>query len=212
MAKLFQVFDATTVDPTQGGGGNLPVGRHPVVIVANEVAATKDNSGGYLALTLEIIDGPNKGSRGVVRINLYNQSAQAVDIANRQFSALCHVTNQFRVDDVDVLQNIPFMVDVELQRDPEAAKKGYTEVKKFLYLDGSEPGKKGNTATAQQQQQQQNNGGQWNNQPQGNNAQWGNGQQQQQQSQPQGNGGWNAQQQQQQQNNGGGENRPAWAR
>ena len=44
MVALPQMFDATTVDPTSTSG--LPIGRHPVIIVASEWSV--DGFAGYL--------------------------------------------------------------------------------------------------------------------------------------------------------------------
>lgn len=157
--QLMNPFDATKFDPTQGVPA-MPVGKHPVVIVDSEVKATSDNTGGMLVLTLQIIDGPAKGQKGAYRLNLYNQSQQAVEIAHRQLSAVCHAIGVFQVQDSQQLHNVPFMVDVTLQKDPEAAKKGYTEVSRVYDRNGNEPGKPPQGGAAQPAA-----GGQWGGQP-----------------------------------------------
>lgn len=161
MAKLIQPFDATQWDPTQSAG-SLPLGKHPVVIESSEVKATKAGDGGFLLLTLKIIDGPNAGQTGSYRLNLYNANPKAVAIANSQFSAICYVTNVFRVtDDTGVLHNIPFVIDVgnqELTAEQKTSQLAgqvvtpYTEVKKVYYMNGTEP--KGQSPGGQQTQQQ----------------------------------------------------------
>lgn len=159
--QLMNPFDATKFDPTQGVP-SMPVGKHPVVIVDSEVAPTKDNTGGMLVLTLQIIDGPAKGQKGSYRLNLYNQSQQAVEIAHRQLSAICHAIGVFQVQDSQQLHNIPFMVEVTLQKSPEAAAKGYTEVSRVYDRNGNEPGKPAQGGPAQPAQ-----GGGWGGQPAG---------------------------------------------
>lgn len=158
--QLMNPFDATKFDPTQGVP-SMPVGKHPVVIVDSEVAPTKDNTGGMLVLTLQIIDGPAKGQKGSYRLNLYNQSQQAVEIAHRQLSAICHAIGVFQVQDSQQLHNIPFVVEVTLQKSPEAAAKGYTEVSRVYDRNGNEPGKPVQGGPAQPAQ----GGGQWGGQP-----------------------------------------------
>lgn len=201
MAQLMQQFDANQFDPTQSTGG-LPIGRHPVIIESSEVKATQANDGGYLQLNLKIIDGPQSGTVGAYRLNLYNSNQTAVEIAHRQMSAICHVLGVFNVQDSEQLHNIPFIIEVGPQKnDPQ-----YTEVKKVFDQNGNEPGKAGQgqgNAQVQNQGQQQNQGG---------NA-WG-GQQNQGQNQQSNQGqNWGGNQQQDQNNNqqGGGNNGgPAW--
>lgn len=152
MAQLIQRFNAHEFDPTQGNPP-LPVGRHPVVIADSEVKPTKGNDGGFLELTLKIIDGPAQGQTGPHRVNLYSSSQKAAEIAHRQMSAICHAIAVFDVSDTRVMHDKPFMVDVALQPGEEAAAKGYTQVTKIYDINGNEPGK--NKGGQQQQQQQQ---------------------------------------------------------
>ena len=200
-------FNAQQFDPTQSAG-QLPVGKHPVKIIDSEVKANSANTGGYLQLTLQIIDGPQTGATGAYRLNIYNQSQQAVDIAHRQLSAICHVLGVFNIQDSAQLHNIPFMIEVGLQKGDDK----YTEVKKVFDIQGNEPGKTGqpaqnaapqngfaqqNQAPVQQQQPPQNQTPAWGggqqapaqqNQPSGAPA-WGN--QPAQNAAPQNqNGGW----------------------
>jgi Protein of unknown function (DUF669) len=139
-------FDATTVDPSQGTA-QMPVGRNPVIITGNETKATNNATGGMLVLDLLITDGPNKGQTGTHRLNLWNNNPKASEIAQKQLSALCHVTGRFKLNSFNDLNGIPFVVEAGYQtghepgpNNPEA--KGYTEVKKVLDMQGNEPGKK----------------------------------------------------------------------
>ena len=193
MAQLLQAFNAQQFDPTQGGG-SLPVGRHPVIIESSEVKANKANDGGYLQLNVKLIDGPQTGTTGAYRLNLYHSNPQTAEIAHRQLSAICHCVGVFNVQDSGQLHNIPFIIEVGLQKGEEAAQKGYTEVKKVFDINGNEPGKAGQGAPAAQPQQQPAQGGfgqqqpaqqpqQPAAQPQGNAPAWGGGQPAQQQPQ-----------------------------
>ena len=191
MAQLIQAFNAQQYDPTQGGG-SLPVGRHPVIIESSEVKANKANDGGYLQLNLKLIDGPQTGATGAYRLNLYHSNPQTAEIAHRQLSAICHCVGVFNVQDSSQLHNIPFIIEVGLQKGEEAAQKGYTEVKKVFDINGNEPGKAGQGAPAAQPQQQPAAQGGFGQQqpaqqpaaqPQGNAPAWGGGQPAQQQPQ-----------------------------
>lgn len=195
--QLTQPFNPMMHDPTQTGGGGLPVGKHPVVIKAAEIKPTSAGDGGLIEFTLEIIDGPARGATGAYRLNLYNKSEKAARIAASQLSALCHVTQQFQLGadgtQLSVLFNIPFVVEVTPQKSDPA----YTEVHKVYDMAGNEPGKAPtNTGSAAgftgQQQGQQTQQGQ-----QGGAGAWaaGQGQQTQQPNAGQQGGGWGGGQQ-----------------
>lgn len=193
--QLIQPFNAQQYDPTQGVG-SLPIGKHPVIVETSEVKANKANDGGYLQLNLRIIGGPQAGTTGAYRLNLYHTNQQTVEIAHRQLSAVCHVIGVFQINDSSQLHGIPFLIEVGPQKnDPQ-----YTEVKKVFDMNGNEPGKAGQGAAPAQPQQAAAGFGQ---QPQG---QGGFGQQPQQQpaqQQPaQGGAAWGQQPQQQPQGNG----------
>lgn len=185
MAQLISPFNPNNYNPEQSAG-QLPLGKHPVVIESSEVKANKANDGGYLQFNLKIIDGPNAGITGPYRLNLYHADQTTCEIANRQLSAVCHVVNVFGdLTSTDPLHNIPFIVEVV----PQKNKPEYTQVSKVFDINGNEPGKApaGQAQTQQpqnQQQQQQGNGQQWG-QPTSGGA-WGGagGQQQQQHQQP----------------------------
>lgn len=87
-------FNAREVDPAQSGA-QFPIGRHPVIAKGSTRMGVKgkEQTDGMLGLSLEIIDGPHKGVSGIYRLNLWNSSEQARDIAAKQLSAICHVTN-----------------------------------------------------------------------------------------------------------------------
>lgn len=189
--QLIQAFNAQQFDPTQGVG-SLPIGKHPVIVESSEVKANKANDGGYLQLNLRITDGPQQGTTGAYRLNLYHSNPQTAEIAHRQLSAICHVIGVFNVQDSQQLHNIPFIAEVGLQKGEEAAQKGYTEVKKVFDINGNEPGKAGQGAPAAQPQQQPAAQGGFGQQqpaqqpaaqPQGNAPAWGGGQPAQQQPQ-----------------------------
>lgn len=152
MPTLMQQFDATQYDPSQGAS-QMPVGKHPVVIEASSIETNSKGDGGFLLLTLRIIDGPAKGQSGAYRLNLYNASQKAAEIAHRQMSALCHVIGVFRVQSSEQLHNLPFVVEVEPQKDTPQ----YTQVVRVFDMAGNEPGKApaNNGAAAQPQQFQQ---------------------------------------------------------
>lgn len=137
-------FDPRQHQPSTGEGGQLPVSDkngHLVVIKSSEMKQTANQDGYYLALELEIVDGPNAGATGIDRINIGNKSAETVQIALRQLSAICHCVGWIQpVADTACLHDKPFRVIVELQKDKDAAAKGYTQVRAYRTRDGLKPG------------------------------------------------------------------------
>lgn len=191
-------FDSSQYNPEQGSG-QLSVGRHLVIIEKDEIKKAKENEGGYLELILKGIQ-KSEGERGAYRINLYNVGPnQSVtrDAAHRQLSAVCHAVGVQHIGgDSSVLHNLPFVVDVGYQKGHNPATdgdgaKGYTQVNRVFYADGSDivPGQYGAAGGQQQNggfgngqntnQNQGNNGGGFNNQNQNQNQQQDNTQQQQ---------------------------------
>lgn len=140
-------FDAAQVDPAQGSSA-LPLGKHLVIIKGSAEQATKANDGGMLVFTCQIIDGEYKGMEGVYRLNLWNNSPQAKEIAGRQLSALCHVIGQYQLvgspKGVELF-NKPFYIQVTKQKDTE-----YTEISAVFDAAGNPPVKGQAPASAPQ--------------------------------------------------------------
>lgn len=180
-------FDANQVPPN-AGYEPVPEGWYNVAITESDVKPTKDGEGAMLVLKASIIDGPHANKLIFIRLNIQNKNQQAVDIAYRDLSAICHATGVYRVEDSSQLHNIPFQVRVTVR----PAKDGYdasNEVKGYRDARGNAPGKSGqSTAPAmpnaqQSGQQPQNNWAQQNQQPPAQQNQqapaWGQGQGQQ---------------------------------
>ena len=121
-------FDATTVAPSRPYQA-LPAGKYVAMVTESTMKATKENTGSYLQLTLEIQEGEFKGRKLFDRLNLENRNPQAVEIAQRQLSALCHATGVMQLTDSEQLHCKPVLARVavrqEAGRDPSNEVKGY---------------------------------------------------------------------------------------
>ncbi len=84
-------FDASTVAPASAPEP-LETGWYPANIIMTEQKPTKNNDGGYLEITNRISTGQFAGRTLKDRLNLWNKSQQAVDIAYAQLSAITHAT------------------------------------------------------------------------------------------------------------------------
>lgn len=144
--QLFdQPFDAKTVQPREAFEP-LPAGWYNAKIIESEAKPTKDNNGGYLQLTLEILDGEHKGRKVFDRLNLWNQNTQAVEIAHRQLSAYCHATGVFIVQDSNQLHGIPLKVKLSQRQDP-----GYdmtNDIKAVKHIQDATPATSAQPASA----------------------------------------------------------------
>lgn len=154
-------FDATKVQPQQGVGGHPP-GRFPFTITNTYAKENNSKTGAMLVVELT-----SEVGRIENRYNIWNQSAQAVDIAQKELSALCHAVNIFRITfprdaqgNYDManaareLRNGRGIMEVVPQVDKDGKPNGYMEVKKVFDSAGNEPGKQGSAPQPQQAQQQ----------------------------------------------------------
>ncbi len=128
MANLGATFDATGVEPTQTLEV-LPPGKYPAQIVNSDLRLTKDGMGQYLFLEIDVLEGPYQGRKLFDRLNLVNANTQAVEIAQRSLSAICHATGRLQVQDSEELHLIPFIAVVQVQ----PPKNGYGESNKVRY-------------------------------------------------------------------------------
>jgi len=131
-------FNARVVDPATGGT-NFPVGRHPVMIESGERRGVKDKpNSGMLVFHLVVLDGPAKGMKGEYRLNIWNESTQAAEIAAKQLSAICHVVGVYDLESpvAAELNGKPFIIIVEPQADPK-----YTQITAVQDIQGNAPKK-----------------------------------------------------------------------
>lgn len=151
-------FDARTVAP-QTALEPVPVNWYKVVITKSNVKPTKnDVNQAYLELVMTIIEGQFKDRQLYVNLNIFNQSQQAVEIAYKQLSAICHVVGQYNVqaqqnapdNTTPMLHNIPFMAYVVVGTGTNGPN---NNVKGFKDIAGNDPGKQGQNQGGTQQPQ-----------------------------------------------------------
>lgn len=128
MANLGGVFNAETVEP-KGTYEPLPVSKYKAAIVDSEFKTTRSGDGRYLNLKFEVIDGEYKGRNLWALLNLDNPNPKAVEIAQRELSAICRAVNKLHVSDSSELHHLPMIVDVKIevseQYGPKNVIKGY---------------------------------------------------------------------------------------
>lgn len=114
MAQLGGTFDATQVQP-QEAFTVIPAGKYKAQVVASEIRATNNGAGQYLWFEMEILEGDQQGRKLWDRLNLWNDNATAVEIAQRTLSAMCHATGQLHVEDSEALHFKPMIVTVRVR-------------------------------------------------------------------------------------------------
>lgn len=140
------MFDPNAQAPATGAAGQLPVSGpegHILVITSSEVKPTQSGTGGYMQINFQVTEGTAKGSTGSENLNLINANETTVEIAKRELTAIAYCVGQVQAFDYqnnpEVLYNKPFRAVVGLQKGTNGTEKGYTEVQKYLLLDGSPP-------------------------------------------------------------------------
>ena len=114
MAQLGMTFDANQVEPN-ASFEVLPPGEYKAQIIQSEMRATSNGNGQFLWLELDIIDGEYHGRKLWDRLNLVNANQQAVEIAQRTLSAICHATGQLTVTDSEQLHFKPLIAAVKVR-------------------------------------------------------------------------------------------------
>lgn len=114
MAFLGGTFDATQVEPS-GDFTPVPPGEYKVQITSSEMVETSSRNGHMLKLEIEIIEGDQAGRKLYDRLNLDNPNAQAVEIAQRTLSAICHAVGKLSVSDSEELHGKPMIAVVKAE-------------------------------------------------------------------------------------------------
>ena len=136
MAHLGGTFDANAIAPAQDLEP-IPSGEYLAHIIDSDMKPTKNGLGQYLELTYEVTDGPYKGRKLWARLNLDNPNAKAVEIAQRDLSAICHATGQLQVSDSQQLHYKPHVVRVEyVKADGDRRTRDGNEIKAYKRADG----------------------------------------------------------------------------
>jgi len=125
-------FNAAEVQPQQSFDA-LPPGRYEAIISASEMKDTKAGTGQYLQLTFDVVGGQYEGRKLWSRLNLVNPNATAVQIAERELSAICHCVGILVPADSEELHDALLVIDVIQELNPMSGQqtnriKGYSQV------------------------------------------------------------------------------------
>ena len=107
-------FDAHNVEPT-ASYEPLPAGWYKAVFTASEEKPTKAQTGSYLQLSAEVIEGEHQGRKLIERLNLNNPNSTAVEIAQRTLSSICRAIGVMTPRQSADLHDKPFMVKLAVK-------------------------------------------------------------------------------------------------
>ena len=113
-------FDSSQVAPSTGTADALPAGWYNVMMDESDVKptskSTPDNPQFMLACRFNILDGQYQGRKLFTRLNIRNSNPQAVEIAYKDLSAICHAVGMIGlVQDSTMLHGKPLKVKVKLR-------------------------------------------------------------------------------------------------
>ena len=134
-------FDATHVDPSIDFE-HVPAARYNAEITDSDMRDNSKGTGEYLHLEFTILDGPCAGRKLWTQLNLFNPSTQAVEIAQRELSAICHAVGKLRVQDSIELHNIPLEINVKVKTSPEYGKQNIIRGYSTINTSGTRPSNK----------------------------------------------------------------------
>ena len=132
-----QGFNAQEVEP-QSSFDPIPAGEYTAMITDSEMKPTKNGAGEYLQLVFNICDGEHEGRKVFARLNLNNPNQTAVEIAQRELSAICHAVGVLTPNDSSDLHDKPMTIKVKIRQSP-----GYdpqNEISAYKALGGSSVG------------------------------------------------------------------------
>ena len=107
-------FDASQVKPAEVLEA-IPAGWYIANMTASEMKPTSSGTGSYLSCEYTILEGEYRGRKLYDRINLQNPNPVAVEIGQRQLSAICHATGVIQIQDSSQFHGRPLSIKVSLR-------------------------------------------------------------------------------------------------
>jgi len=106
-----QGFDANAVEPVPSFDP-IPAGQYVAMIVASE-EKTSQKGFRYVVLEFEVLDGPYKGRKLWVNLNLYHTDPEAVKFARAELASICKAIGVLKPQDSVQLHNLPMLITVK---------------------------------------------------------------------------------------------------
>lgn len=128
-------FDATNVPPDEGRDSTpVPPAWYVMAMEKSEMKPTKDGVNMMLACTFGILEGQFKGRKVFFNFNLRHTNPQTVEIAYKQFSAVCHAVGHLQVNDSTELHGRPLKIKVKI-RPAEGTYAAANDIEAFKHVN-----------------------------------------------------------------------------
>ena len=114
-------FDSTDYDEpvTKSSFDPLPPGDYTAIVSESDMRDTKAGTGKYIELCIHIVEGQYEGRRLWERLNVYNPSERAENMARSQLKGLSIAVGKPGTKDREELHDIPFIISLDIdRRDP----------------------------------------------------------------------------------------------
>ena len=151
MAFLGTTIRADELPESTGGDfAPIPAGEYTVSIASADLTPTKDGSGQYIKLKLNVIAPTHQGRVLFSNLNIRNQSAKAEEIGRQQLGAVMRAIGLSTIEDTDQLIGGVMDVKVTIKAATDQYPAG-NEVKAYKPLSGAAPAKPQQAAAQPQQ-------------------------------------------------------------
>ena len=136
-------------ESTDGDFAPIPAGEYTVSIAAADLTPTKDGTGQYIKLKLNVIAPTHQGRVLFSNLNIRNQSAKAEEIGRQQLGAVMRAIGLATIEDTDQLIGGTLIAKVDIRTSEQYG--AQNEVKAYKPLSGAAPAKPQQAAAQPQQ-------------------------------------------------------------
>lgn len=131
-------FNAATVEPSQDFSP-IPAGNYKAIISASSIDPAKSGNGTNLVLTFKVVDGPHKNRELRTWLCVQHPNQQTQEIAQRNFSAICHAVGQIQCSDTSQLHGKPLLIKVSVEPDNRNPDQMQNRIKSYMALQQANP-------------------------------------------------------------------------
>jgi hypothetical protein len=110
-------FNVNDIPPDDRSFEPIPAGVYNLQVIDSRLEDTRSGTGQMLVLSLEVLDGPYQNRKLWDRLNIVNDSVDAMRIANQALAALCQQLGFESITDSEQLHFKPFKGRVRIVHD-----------------------------------------------------------------------------------------------